>query len=119
MSLCFNFPGLRTDTNQRERGSDQDGLPDIDQRHHGPGSYLICRQINFLRLTFCVLSFYLWGNDQEIEIQEIEIHIFGDFSYEIESFCKIVQEIEKASGALGGHYFRVFFILLNLTPYGS
>ena len=44
------------------------------------------------------------GNDHEIEFHEIEIAIF----HEIEAFCKIDQEIEKALGALGGHYFRLF-----------
>ena len=52
-------------------------------------------------------KFKILENDQEIEFQEIAIHIF----HEIESFCKIVHEIEKA---LLGHNFR-FFSLLNLT----
>ncbi len=41
------------------------------------------------------------GNDQEIQFHEIEIGIF-------QTFFKIDQEIEKALGALGGHYFRLF-----------
>jgi hypothetical protein len=45
------------------------------------------------------------GNDKEVEFQEIEIHIF----HEIESFCKIVQEIEKA---LGGVIISGFFSYL-------
>ncbi len=44
------------------------------------------------------------GNDQEIEFQEVEIHIF----HEIERFCEIVKKIGKAIEGLGGHYFRVF-----------
>ncbi len=44
------------------------------------------------------------GNDHEIEFYEIEIGIFQ----EIKAICKIDQEIKKALGALGGHYFRLF-----------
>ncbi len=47
------------------------------------------------------------GNDQEIKFQEVEIHIFQ----EIESFCKIVQEIDKAYGVI----ISTLFLLLNLT----
>jgi hypothetical protein len=54
----------------------------------------------------------LTGNDHEIEFHKIEICIFQ----EMEFFCKIDQEIEKALGALGGHYFRLFYLTLpNLT----
>jgi hypothetical protein len=52
---------------------------------------------------------------QEIEFQEIET---GDQNYYFQNcsrdrmylwlICKIVQEIEKALGAIGGHFFRVF-----------
>jgi len=44
------------------------------------------------------------GNDHENKFHEIKIAIF----HEIEFFCKIDQEIEKAVGALGGYYFRMF-----------
>ena len=44
------------------------------------------------------------GDYEEIKFQEVEIHIFNY----IESFCKIVQEIEKA---VGSRYFRFFFSL--------
>jgi hypothetical protein len=42
------------------------------------------------------LIMFSGGNDQEIEFQVIEIGIFQ----EVKTFCKIVQEIEKALGAL-------------------
>ncbi len=55
--------------------------------------FLFCSQ------TYDVLGFLVRGG-QEIEFQDIETIV-----------CKIVQEIEKALGALGGHYFRVFLQL--------
>jgi hypothetical protein len=48
------------------------------------------------------------GNDQEIEVHAIEIGVFHEIGSFFIRYCIIVQEIEKALEALGGHYFRVF-----------
>jgi hypothetical protein len=62
------------------------------------------------------------GNDQEIELQDIEIGIFQEIKIMIKrskvsffmqskvfiTYCIIVQEIEKAIETLAGYYLRVF-----------